>query len=128
LEDHSDVQPTKDSLKSKTEEELHIVINEAKEVIETLILKEKTYVSRFKVHHKISFAFVVFFAINLLWYGMWDIVSEIPILSNPFVALITGAIILIGTGYFYENLISSDFNKEQKRLNKNKPGKTQKID
>lgn len=128
MEEHSDVQPKIEGLKKRTEEELHIVMNEAKEVIETLVFKEKIYMTRFKAHHKIMFAFVVFFAINLLWYGMWDIVSEIPILSNPFVALITGAIILIGTGYLYENLISTDFNKEQKRLNKNKPGKTPKID
>ena len=77
--------------------------------------------SRAKIQHKIIFAFVVFFAINLVWYGMWDIISDLPILSNPIVAIITGSIILIVTGYFYENMISIDFSKTSKKNRKKKP-------
>lgn len=87
------------------------ILKELKEDITFLQNKEKRYMNDFKLHHKILFAFIVFFAINLVWYGMWDIVSMLPILSNPVVALIVGGIILIGTGYFYENLISASFNK-----------------
>ena len=91
---------------------------EVKKSIRILIAKEKSYMNKFKLRHKIIFAFLVFFGINLLWYGMWMIVSDIPWLNHPIVALIAGAIILIVTGYFYENLISVDFDK---KTHKKKP-------
>lgn len=103
------------------DENLYEVVQEVKEIIETFLLKEKRYMSRAKIRHKIIFAFVVFFAINLVWYGMWDIISELPILSNPIVAIITGSIILIITGYFYENMISIDFSETSKKNRKKKP-------
>jgi hypothetical protein len=107
-------------LKKGSEKELHLVMHEAKEIIEALVAKEKNQIKRFKIHHKIIFAFVVFFGINLLWYGMWTLVDDTPILHNPFIALISGAIILIVTGYFYENLISSNFGRRYKPRAKKK--------
>jgi len=68
---------------------------------------------RFKFHHKIIFAFTVFFGINLVWYGIWEIISATPFIKNPIVATIIGSIILIVTGYFYENMISVDFDKRK---------------
>ena len=115
LEKQPDPPSQKDRLRKGSEEELHLVMDEAKKIINALISKEKKHIEHFKTHHKIIFAFVIFFAINLMWYGMWDIVSQIPILNNPFVALFTGAAILIASGYFYENLISAYFNKKHKR-------------
>ena len=85
---------------------------EVKKSIRILLDKEKSYMNKFKLRHKIIFPFLVFFGINLFWYGMWMIVSDIPLLNNPIVALIAGGVILIATGYFYEDLISVDFNKE----------------
>ena len=90
-------------------------LHEIRENLSVLLEKEKRYVNSFKFRHKITFAFIVFFAINLLWYGMWTIVSDIPILSNPVVALVLGAIILISTGYFYENMISSKLNRKHRK-------------
>ena len=111
----------KNADKNNNDENLYEVVQEAKEIIETFLLKEKRYMSRAKIQHKLIFAFVVFFAINLVWYGMWDIISDLPILSNPIVAIITGSIILIVTGYFYENMISIDFSKTSKKNRKKKP-------
>jgi hypothetical protein len=91
------------------------VLNEMRDTITNFHNKETQYMHVFKLRHKILFAFLVFFAINLLWYGIWEIVSTIPILSNPYVAIILGGIILIGSGYFYENLISVNLNKGQRK-------------
>ena len=89
--------------------------NDAKENFLAMLAKEKKYMNRFKLRHKIIFAFLVFFGINLVWYGMWMIISDIPVLNNPVIALILGVIILIATGFFYENLISADFNKKRSK-------------
>lgn len=101
---------------------IHELFDDVKETAIHLKQKESKYMDNFKLHHKITFAFVVFFAINLLWYGMWEIISILPILSNPYWAIIIGAIILIGTGYFYENLISVNFDKKvRKKTNPEAP-------
>lgn len=91
-----------------------------KDALHMLQAKEQYYMNRLKLRHKITFAFLVFFGINLLWYGMWGIVEDIPFLNKPIVSLIIGALILIATGYFYENLISANFNKKP-RKQKEKP-------
>ena len=91
--------------------ELYNYFNRFHKVLEFVLFKEKNYVQQLKSHHKIIFAFLVFFAINLLWYGMWGVISRIPFLNNPLAAIFFGAIILIATGYFYENLISTHFGK-----------------
>jgi quinol-cytochrome oxidoreductase complex cytochrome b subunit len=86
-----------------------------KDALLRLELKEKSFITHLRMHHKVTFAFFVFFAINLLWYGMWGIIESIPILKNPMVSLVVGAMILIATGYFYDNLISSSFNKTRRK-------------
>ena len=90
-------------------------IKDVKNMLRKLNKKERDYMDDFKYRHKITFAFIVFFAINLVWYGMWTIVSDLPILRDPVVSLILGAIILIATGYFYENMISADLKKRRKK-------------
>jgi hypothetical protein len=91
------------------------IFQETQKNIQILAKKERNYVNQFKMHHKITFAFLVFFALNLLWYGMWQIISTLPILKNPIIAVIVGTIILFITGYFYENLISTEFNKKSRK-------------
>ena len=88
-------------------------ISKIKERLNYLLAKEQFYMNRFKFHHKIIFAFTVFFGINLVWYGIWEIISITPFIKNPIVATIIGSIILSGTGYFYVNMISADFNKKR---------------
>jgi uncharacterized membrane protein len=95
------------------------VFSEMKETLQRLQAKEKYYMDKLRLRHKITFAFLVFFGINLLWYGMWGIVEDIPFLNNPIVSLAIGAIILVATGYFYENLISASFNKKARKKKEN---------
>ena len=57
-----------------------------------------------KLHHKIIYGALVFLGVVLIWYGVWDIVGVIPILKNPYVAAMTGIIILALTGTFYKKL------------------------
>jgi len=57
-----------------------------------------------KLHHKIIYGSLVFLGVVLIWYGVWDIVGVIPILKNPYVATITGIIILALTGAYYKEL------------------------
>ncbi len=107
--------------------ELEDILQEIKTALHNLVVKEKSAINLFKFRHKILFAFLVFFAINLVWYGMWEIISELPFLNKPIVALITGAVILIATEFFYENLISADFDKQsrQKKIRENQMSKRQ---
>ena len=60
---------------------------------------------KLKRRHHAIFAFVVFIGAVFLWYGIWTIISEIPIISNPYIATILGIIILFATGMYYENTL-----------------------
>ncbi|MCD6486580.1 MAG: hypothetical protein J7K35_04565 [Syntrophobacterales bacterium] len=65
-----------------------------------------------KLHHKIIYGTLVFLGVVLIWYGLWDIVGMIPILKNPYVAVMAGTILLVMTGTFYKkllNLLSAGF-------------------
>lgn len=98
--------------------ESKLLLKELKDKLHELETKEKRYMDAFKYRHKITFAFIVFFAINLVWYGMWTIVSDLPLLKDPVISLILGAIILIGTGYFYENMVSASLDKKRRKKKK----------
>ena len=99
----------------KPKEKTGTRLKDFKALAHKLEKKEKDYMNDFKYRHKITFAFIVFFAINLVWYGMWTIVSELPILRDPVISLVLGAIILIATGYFYENMISANLNRKRRK-------------
>lgn len=114
MNNQNDKHPVKENFPMN---ELNDILCEVQKNLQLLVEKEKNYVTQFKMHHKLIFAFLIFFAVNLIWYGMWEIVSTLPVLKNPIIALIMGAIILIASGYFYENLISGEFNKKSRRKN-----------
>src|SRR5581483_9203054 len=86
--------------------------SEIQEMLQSFQTSEKSYIKKLKLRHKVIFAFIVFFGINLLWYGMWGLVEEIPFLNIPVISLIIGSIILIVTGFFYENMVSTNFGKK----------------
>ncbi len=76
------------------------------EVAEKIVIRENKRVMReLKLHHKMLFAFIVFFAAVLLWYGIWTIISDIPIINNPYVASVLGVFILVITGSYYSNTL-----------------------
>mgnify|MGYP000001573173 CR=1 FL=1 len=72
------------------------------EAVETLIMNKS---KKLKRRHKALFALLVFIGAVFLWYGMWTIVSEIPIINNPYIATVLGLIILFATGMYYENTL-----------------------
>ena len=67
--------------------------------------KEKKMMRQFKLHHRMIFAFIVFVGVVLLWSGVWDLVSMIPIVNDPYVSTGLGLVILIVTGTYYNNTI-----------------------
>ncbi len=76
------------------------------ENIEKIILEHnKKSIRNFKFHHKALFAAIVFIGVVFLWYGLWTIVSDIPILNNPYVAVGIGLALLFATGKYYNNTL-----------------------
>jgi hypothetical protein len=65
----------------------------------------KQMMRRLKRRHRMAFATLVFTGVSFLWYGVWTIISDIPILNNPYIATVIGVIILVGTGMYYENTL-----------------------
>jgi len=65
----------------------------------------KKIMRRLKRRHRMAFATLVFLGVSFLWYGAWTIISDIPILNNPYIATVIGVIILVGTGMYYENTL-----------------------
>lgn len=57
-----------------------------------------------KLHHKIIYTSCIFLGVVLVWYGLWDIISRIPFLKEPIVALGTGVALLFFTGTFFKEL------------------------
>lgn len=57
-----------------------------------------------KLHHRILYTSCVFTGVVLVWYGLWDIVTAIPLLNRPLVALVTGVLLLVFTGSFFREL------------------------
>ncbi|MDT8285167.1 MAG: hypothetical protein RQ767_06535 [Thermovirgaceae bacterium] len=60
--------------------------------------------SDLKFHHKVIYALLVFLGLVLVWYGLWSIISVIPLLNKPFVALATGITVLVLTGAFFREI------------------------
>lgn len=51
-----------------------------------------------KTRHKIIYITLAFVGLNLLWFGVWTLVKNIPILSNPLVSIPSGIALLMLTG------------------------------
>ena len=83
--------------------EHHKIIAQLEAEVKVLKTKEKHAIRSFKFHHKFLFAILVFLGVILLWAGMWQIVTTIPGLANPYIS--SGAGILLALGYFYNNVL-----------------------
>ncbi|WP_047865862.1 hypothetical protein [Rubrobacter aplysinae] len=57
-----------------------------------------------QVHHRLIYGSAVFFAIVLMWYGLEEIIPEIPVINTGPGAVIVGAIILVLSGSFFRSL------------------------
>ena len=63
-----------------------------------------TFRNNLKFHHKVIYALMIFLGLVLVWYGLWSIISVIPVLNKPFVALAAGITVLALTGAFFKEL------------------------
>ena len=80
-------------------------MNRLKSVEGLLGTENKRLMRKLKRRHRIIFAMLVFTGAVFLWYGIWTIISEVPVISNPYIATILGTIILLATGMYYNNTL-----------------------
>ncbi len=78
------------------------------DIIELINKKPKARMRLLKRRNKILFSVVVSFSIVLIWYGLWDIITWIPVLNNPIVACVLGFFLLSSSGYWYINMTGQD--------------------
>lgn len=67
--------------------------------------KTKASVNKLKRRHKFLYVLIAFLGVNLIWYSFWTLISEIPVVNNPYVAGVLGIIILLAFSKFYDNLV-----------------------
>ncbi len=51
-----------------------------------------------RTRYKLLYVSLVFTGLSLCWYGVWKGVQAVPILNNPFVAVLAGLLLLYLTG------------------------------
>lgn len=86
-------------------DELRHQADRLKVIEEHLLQKRRKTMKKFKLHHKGLFVAIVFVGLVLLWYGVWDIISIIPIIKNPYIASGIGLFLLLVTGVYYDKTI-----------------------
>lgn len=64
-----------------------------------------TSVTKLKKRHKLIYILIAFLGVNLIWYSFWTLISEIPVINNPYVAGVLGVLILLAFSKFYDNLV-----------------------
>ncbi len=65
----------------------------------------KEFRRRFDKRYHLLYIFVAFIGLTLVWYAIWTIVSEIPVISNPYVAGVLGFAILLLLGKFFDRIV-----------------------
>lgn len=53
-------------------------------------------------YHKIGVGLLIFFALTLMWYGLWELIKVTPIINNPYAAIAFGFVLLCITGGLYK--------------------------
>ena len=92
--------PAKDATLKK-----HQILYKIEQEGKIVAYKERRLFHNIRLHHKFIFGTLVFFGMMLLWVGGFALISEIPFLSNPFVSLAAGVVLLLSLGYFYKNVL-----------------------
>jgi hypothetical protein len=75
------------------------------EIEEKIADESKRIRNLLRRRYRMLYALVAFLGVSLLWYGMWTIISEWPIISNPYIASALGILILLVLGVFFKNTI-----------------------
>ena len=69
------------------------------------LVQLKEFRRKFDQRFHLVYIFVAFTGVTLVWYSLWTIISEIPIIENPYVAGGLGIIILLILGKFFDRLV-----------------------
>ena len=57
-----------------------------------------------KLHHRIIYGSLVFFAVVLVWYGLDELIPEIPVLETGVGAVVAGVLLLALCGSLFKSL------------------------
>ncbi len=93
-QDHQDHHAKLAHLESRLEHLEHKLINKAHK-IQRLLDKRFHYL----------YIFVAFVGVTMVWYAVWDIISETPFIHNHWVAGSIGLIVLLLLGKFFDRLV-----------------------
>jgi len=66
-----------------------------------IVADVEEFQEKLRLHHKVIYAALVFFGVVLIWYGLWTVIPDIPVVKNPLLAMPVGAVILAATGAWY---------------------------
>ena len=89
------------------------------EGFEHAVIKETHQFQRkLQRHHRMIYALLTFIGIVFLWYGVWTLISEIPGLDNPYLAIGIGLVILLVLGQFYDSMVSAGDRRMRKPIPK----------
>lgn len=67
--------------------------------------KAEKWRKNFDRRHHYIYIFIAFIGVTMVWYAVWTVVSELPILNNPWVAGGVGLAILLMLGKFFDRLV-----------------------
>ena len=79
--------------------------NQLEEFQREALLEIKEFRRKFDRRFHLLYTLIAFVGITLVWYAVWTIVSDIPIISNPYVAGALGLVILLLLGKFFDRLV-----------------------
>ena len=84
---------------------IHTDLDKLKPIDHTISQDDKKFRRKLKRSHKIVYVLLTFIGVTMVWYSFWTIISEIPVLNNPYICGSIGIVILAILGQFYDNLI-----------------------
>lgn len=95
--------------KEQTEPDYHARIDSLEKQLESFeheaLVQLKEFRRKFDQRFHLVYIFFAFTGVTLVWYALWTIVSEIPIIANPYVAGGLGLLILLILGKFFDRLV-----------------------
>ena len=98
-----------DKSRENTEVDYHARIDALEKQLENFeheaLVQIKEFRRKFDQRFHLVYIFAAFTGVILVWYALWTIISEIPIIENPYVAGGLGIAILLVLGKFFDRLV-----------------------
>ncbi len=103
------MQDNVDKTKQLNQPDYHAKLEHLEKRIEELhkegLIELKSFRRKFDRRFHLLYIFLAFTGVTLVWYGLWTIISDIPVISNPYVAGAMGLAILLLLGRFFDRLV-----------------------